>query len=47
MFSSQAGPRISANAASTLKAFCKWERAQNNADDSSPYHHDSAVLITR
>jgi len=43
----QAGPRISSNAASTLRNFCSWQHENNDPDDSSPFHHDTAVLLTR
>uniref|UniRef100_H0V4Q3 ADAM metallopeptidase with thrombospondin type 1 motif 20 n=1 Tax=Cavia porcellus TaxID=10141 RepID=H0V4Q3_CAVPO len=43
----QEGPVISFNAATTLRNFCLWQQTQNVLDDSHPYHHDTAVLITR
>ncbi|XP_069759188.1 A disintegrin and metalloproteinase with thrombospondin motifs 20-like isoform X2 [Narcine bancroftii] len=43
----QEGPSISFNAATTLHNFCVWQQSQNNVDDTHPFHHDTAVLITR
>lgn len=38
---------VTVNADTTLKNFCKWQRALNPTDDSHPHHHDVAILITR
>ena len=38
---------ITSNAASTLRNFCEWQHAQNEGDDTSPFHHDTAILLTR
>uniref|UniRef100_A0A8C8RHX3 ADAM metallopeptidase with thrombospondin type 1 motif 20 n=1 Tax=Pelusios castaneus TaxID=367368 RepID=A0A8C8RHX3_9SAUR len=43
----QEGPAISFNAATTLRSFCLWQQTQNILDDAHPFHHDTAVLITR
>nr|XP_033815546.1 A disintegrin and metalloproteinase with thrombospondin motifs 20 isoform X1 [Geotrypetes seraphini] len=43
----QEGPSISFNAAATLQNFCVWQQMQNILDDTHPFHHDTAVLITR
>ncbi|KAK6176237.1 hypothetical protein SNE40_014557 [Patella caerulea] len=44
--SEQVGPRVTANAATTLKEFCRWQSASNEPLDS-PGHHDTAILLTR
>ncbi|XP_043536523.1 A disintegrin and metalloproteinase with thrombospondin motifs 12-like [Chiloscyllium plagiosum] len=31
----------------TLSSFCKWQRNVNPKSDSTPHHHDIAVLLTR
>eukprot|EP00062_Callorhinchus_milii_P017437 gi/632969867/ref/XP_007901321.1/ PREDICTED: A disintegrin and metalloproteinase with thrombospondin motifs 12-like [Callorhinchus milii] len=31
----------------TLASFCKWQKNMNPKGDSSPHHHDVAVLLTR
>ncbi|XP_069780132.1 A disintegrin and metalloproteinase with thrombospondin motifs 12 isoform X2 [Narcine bancroftii] len=31
----------------TLSSFCKWQKKMNPKSDSSPNHHDVAVLLTR
>ncbi|KAM7295476.1 putative thrombospondin-like protein [Ixodes scapularis] len=38
---------ISPSASSTLKNFCRWQQKHNHLDDSHPYHHDTAILLTR
>jgi hypothetical protein len=35
------------SASEMLRNFCKWQRVFNDMDDSSPYHHDTALLLTR
>lgn len=35
------------SAAKTLRNFCNWQQLYNDYDDSSPRHHDTAVLLTR
>ncbi|ESO96234.1 hypothetical protein LOTGIDRAFT_174945 [Lottia gigantea] len=44
--STQVGPPVSANAAKTLKDFCRWQ-GENNEPTDSPGHHDTAILLTR
>lgn len=43
----QDGPRVTSNAAASLKDFCTWQYVTNPTDDSNPDHYDTAVLITR
>lgn len=43
----QVGFSVTQNAASTLRHFCYWQNIQNIESDYNPYHHDTAVLITR
>ncbi|XP_048460414.1 A disintegrin and metalloproteinase with thrombospondin motifs 12-like [Rhincodon typus] len=31
----------------TLSSFCKWQRNVNPKSDSTPHHHDIAILLTR
>ncbi|XP_077545938.1 ADAM metallopeptidase with thrombospondin type 1 motif A isoform X1 [Haemaphysalis longicornis] len=38
---------ISPSATNTLKNFCRWQQQHNHPDDSHPYHHDTAILLTR
>ncbi|KAH7974909.1 hypothetical protein HPB49_021379 [Dermacentor silvarum] len=38
---------ISPNASNTLKNFCRWQQQHNHPEDSHPYHHDTAILLTR
>ncbi|XP_055999244.1 A disintegrin and metalloproteinase with thrombospondin motifs 9-like [Ostrea edulis] len=45
--SEQDGPRVTSNAAASLKDFCTWQYVTNPTDDSNPDHYDTAVLITR
>lgn len=35
------------SASEMLRNFCKWQKEHNHADDSSPLHHDTALLLTR
>ena len=35
------------SASEMLRNFCKWQRIVNDANDASPYHHDTALLLTR
>ena len=35
------------SASEMLRNFCKWQRVFNDADDASPLHHDTALLLTR
>ncbi|XP_064483510.1 A disintegrin and metalloproteinase with thrombospondin motifs 9-like isoform X2 [Ornithodoros turicata] len=38
---------ISQSASDTLKKFCRWQQDHNHLDDTHPYHHDTAILLTR
>ncbi|KAF5299315.1 hypothetical protein FQA39_LY02488 [Lamprigera yunnana] len=38
---------VTINADITLRNFCKWQKKLNPEDDSDPFHHDVAILITR
>ncbi|KAK8783310.1 hypothetical protein V5799_010329 [Amblyomma americanum] len=38
---------ISPSASLTLKNFCRWQQQHNHPEDSHPYHHDTAILLTR
>uniref|UniRef100_T1J214 Peptidase M12B domain-containing protein n=1 Tax=Strigamia maritima TaxID=126957 RepID=T1J214_STRMM len=35
------------SAPKTLKNFCKWQAIQNDPNDKSSLHHDTAILLTR
>jgi hypothetical protein len=35
------------SAAEMLRKFCDWQSSVNTVDDSSPFHHDTALLLTR
>ncbi|XP_021942185.1 A disintegrin and metalloproteinase with thrombospondin motifs 20-like isoform X2 [Zootermopsis nevadensis] len=35
------------SAAEMLRKFCDWQNSVNTVDDSSPFHHDTALLLTR
>ncbi|CAM1298104.1 ADAMTS9 (predicted) [Pycnogonum litorale] len=37
----------SSNVTEILKEFCRWQQSHNIPDDSHPYHHDTAILLTR
>lgn len=41
------GPKISSNAAHTLRTFCAWQKRYNTKDDSDPTHYDLAILLTK
>ena len=41
------GPRISTNAAHTLRDFCSWQKQFNVPDDLDPEHFDLAILLTK
>ncbi|CAG2056579.1 unnamed protein product [Timema podura] len=36
-----------ASAIDMLGKFCEWQATHNDPDDSSPHHHDAALLLTR
>jgi hypothetical protein len=38
---------VGISAAEMLRKFCEWQSSVNILDDSSPYHHDTALLLTR
>lgn len=38
---------VTVNADHTLRSFCKWQKKLNPSNDSDPYHHDVAILVTR
>ncbi|CAG0917324.1 unnamed protein product, partial [Notodromas monacha] len=35
------------SASEMLRSFCLWQHQHNVVDDSSPQHHDTAILLTR
>eukprot|EP00061_Rhincodon_typus_P009032 g32179.t1 len=41
------GPKISSNAALTLRNFCVWQKKFNKANDKNPEYYDTAVLFTK
>ncbi|XP_051895767.1 A disintegrin and metalloproteinase with thrombospondin motifs 15-like [Pristis pectinata] len=41
------GPKISSNAALTLRNFCAWQKKFNKANDKNPEYYDTAVLFTK
>ena len=41
------GPRVSTNAAHTLRDFCYWQKQFNVDADSDPEHYDLAILLTK
>lgn len=41
------GPKISSNAALTLRNFCTWQRRLNKANDKHPEYWDTAILFTK
>uniref|UniRef100_H3DA49 ADAM metallopeptidase with thrombospondin type 1 motif 15 n=1 Tax=Tetraodon nigroviridis TaxID=99883 RepID=H3DA49_TETNG len=41
------GPRVSGNAALTLRDFCSWQRKLNRQSDRHPDHWDTAMLFTQ
>ncbi|TSQ46621.1 A disintegrin and metalloproteinase with thrombospondin motifs 15 [Bagarius yarrelli] len=41
------GPKISSNAALTLRNFCTWQERLNNANDKHPEYWDTAILFTK
>lgn len=42
-----AGPKVSSNAALSLRNFCAWQSKFNQASDKHPEHWDTAILFTR
>ncbi|XP_069022464.1 LOW QUALITY PROTEIN: A disintegrin and metalloproteinase with thrombospondin motifs 1 [Embiotoca jacksoni] len=47
VYEEERGPRVSSNAAVTLRNFCQWQRQHNPPSDRHPEHYDTAVLFTR
>lgn len=41
------GPKVSGNAAMTLRNFCTWQKKLNKNNDKHPDYWDTAVLFTR
>ncbi|KPP66541.1 A disintegrin and metalloproteinase with thrombospondin motifs 15-like [Scleropages formosus] len=41
------GPKVSGNAALTLRNFCTWQKKMNKNSDKHPEYWDTAVLFTR
>ena len=42
-----AGAGEDSSAQNTLRRFCHWQHAHNQADDADPRHYDIAILLTR
>jgi hypothetical protein len=40
------GLKVSTNSVSLMRSFCEWQNSINNNNDSSPTHHDYAILLT-
>ncbi|XP_042331662.1 A disintegrin and metalloproteinase with thrombospondin motifs 15 [Sceloporus undulatus] len=45
--SQEKGPKVSANAALTLRHFCLWQKKWNKGSDKHPEYWDTAVLFTK
>ncbi|XP_075696584.1 A disintegrin and metalloproteinase with thrombospondin motifs 15-like [Rhinoderma darwinii] len=41
------GPKVTTNAAMTLRSFCGWQRKWNKVSDKHPEYWDTAVLFTK
>ncbi|KAK6467892.1 A disintegrin and metalloproteinase with thrombospondin motifs 15 [Huso huso] len=41
------GPKVSSNAALTLRNFCNWQKKLNKANDKHPEYWDTAILFTK
>ncbi|XP_036415809.1 A disintegrin and metalloproteinase with thrombospondin motifs 15 [Colossoma macropomum] len=41
------GPKISSNAALTLRNFCTWQKKLNKVNDKHPEYWDTAILFTK
>lgn len=41
------GPKVSGNAAMTLRNFCTWQKKLNKQNDKQPDYWDTAILFTR
>ncbi|KAM3616433.1 uncharacterized protein V6R79_017746 [Siganus canaliculatus] len=44
---SEKGPRVSSNAALTLRNFCSWQKKLNKHNDRHPEYWDTAILFTK
>uniref|UniRef100_G1PBL1 ADAM metallopeptidase with thrombospondin type 1 motif 15 n=1 Tax=Myotis lucifugus TaxID=59463 RepID=G1PBL1_MYOLU len=42
-----AGPKVTGNAALTLRNFCAWQKKLNKVSDKHPEYWDTAILFTR
>lgn len=47
IYEPEKGPKISSNAALTLRNFCTWQRRLNKANDKHPEYWDTAILFTK
>lgn len=41
------GPKVSSNAALTLRSFCTWQKKLNKINDKHPEYWDTAILFTK
>ncbi|KAG8434717.1 hypothetical protein GDO86_012896 [Hymenochirus boettgeri] len=41
------GPKVTTNAAMTLRSFCSWQKKWNKASDKHPEYWDTAILFTK
>ncbi|XP_044137667.1 LOW QUALITY PROTEIN: A disintegrin and metalloproteinase with thrombospondin motifs 15 [Bufo gargarizans] len=41
------GPKVTTNAAMTLRSFCAWQRKWNKVSDKHPEYWDTAILFTK
>lgn len=41
------GPKVSSNAALTLRNFCSWQKKLNTHNDNHPMYWDTAILFTK
>lgn len=41
------GPKVSSNAALTLRSFCSWQKKLNKHSDRQPEYWDTAILFTK
>lgn len=47
IYEPEEGPKISSNAAVTLRNFCTWQRRLNKVNDKHPEYWDTAILFTK
>ncbi|XP_017287395.1 A disintegrin and metalloproteinase with thrombospondin motifs 15-like [Kryptolebias marmoratus] len=47
IFEEDKGPKVSGNAAMTLRNFCTWQKKLNKNNDKHPDYWDTAILFTR